>query len=341
MNYKQKLTIIFFIIIFSLSLYISGIYSIPSLVFSLFFYSILTYILYWIYKKIFDKNFIFFDKKNYKYFLKEFLYKISSLFILLILIIWGFSYYQNEFSPAKMPIYTLTNWEKTVVFQTMSHIWTPNFYESVKQNIINLKNNWYVLYFEWVRPGNEENHKAFNKALWVKLDEKTYLNMSKLYWLVNQDNEIFLGLVNDLDYNVDISIDEIMEKYENLKQKKSLQNRIYNEPIDINDLIIKELSKLNQKELKLFRYINKSFVNMIIKSEKIQKIIQDNFANKELFEIILNKRNEIVAEKIIFSNDKKIITIYWMLHFNGIFEILKQHDIRWRITQIDYLYPLK
>lgn len=341
MKKKQKLTITFFIIIFAGSFYISWILSIPSLVFSLAFYSILTYILYWLYKKILDKNFIFLSKQNYKIFLNEFLYKVSSLIILLVFTIWSFAFYQNEINPAKMPIFTLSNWDKTVVFQTMSHIWSLDFYNNVKNNISNLKKNWYVLYFEWVRPWSEENHDNFNKALWVKFDEKTYENMSKLYWLVNQDNEMFLWLENDLDYNVDISIDEVMEKYGNIKKASWVENRSYQTPIDAWELIINELSRLRENELKVLRYINKSFVNMIVKSEWLQKAIQDNFANKELFEVILNERNKVIADKIINSDDKQIITIYWMLHFSWVFDLLKQNDIKWQIKKIDYLYPIQ
>ncbi|MDD5770037.1 MAG: hypothetical protein PHE25_03650 [Candidatus Gracilibacteria bacterium] len=213
MNYKQKLTIIFFITIFCLSFYISGIYAIPSLVFSLFFYSILTYILYGMYKKLIDKSYLFFSVENYKTFLNIFLYKVSSLMMALIIIIGGFSYYENEITPAKIPTFTISNGDKTIVFQAMSHIGTPNFYEKIKENIIKLKKDSYVLYFEGVRPGTKENQESFNKALGVKLDSKTYENMSKLYGLINQDNHLFLGLVNDKDYNVDVSIDDIIGEY--------------------------------------------------------------------------------------------------------------------------------
>ena len=340
MTNKQKLTLIFFIIIFWLNFYISSIFSWINLVFLIAFYSILFYILYGIYKKIFTKDFVFFSGKNYNIFLKEFLYRISSLFIALIVIIWWFSYYQNEINPAKMPEFSITNWEKTIVFQSMSHIWTPKFYQKVKENIKTLKENNYVLYFEWVRPWSEKSHEIFNKALWIKFDKNTYSQMSKLYWLVQQENELFLGLVNDLDYNVDISIDEIIKYYEDLKIQNNIY-RTYKTPIDVNQMIIQELSKLNDKELKILRYINKSFVNMIIKNKNLQKIIYDNFTNKELFEIILNKRNEIIAKKIINSPDKNIVMIYGMLHFDWIFDILKQHDIRWKIIKINYLYPLK
>ncbi len=341
MNYKQKLTILFFIIIFWINFYISWVYSVVNLVFLIAFYAILIYPLYWIYKKIIINDFIFFSRKNYKIFLREFLYRIASLFTLLLIFIWSFSIYQNEINPSRMATYTITNWDKIIVFQTMSHIWTSGFYNKVKENIKKLKENWYVLYFEWVRPGSEENHEAFNKALWLQLDKDTYSNMSKLYWLESQNNEIFLNQVNDKDYNIDVSIDDIIQEYKKLKIKNNVENRTYNEPLDANKLIVEELSKLNEKEKIILRYINKSFVNMIVKSENLQTLIQNEFANKELFDVILNKRNEVVAKKIISSEDKKIVMTYWMLHFNWILNILKENDIRWHITKIDYLYPLK
>lgn len=341
MNYKQKLTIIFFIIIFSWSFYISWIYAIPSLVFSLTFYSILIYFLYGLFKKIKDRNFKILDLKNYKQYLNEFLYRVSSLIIAFVVIIWWFTFYQNDINPAKMPIYEISNWDKTVVFHAMSHIWTPAFYQKVKENIKKLKSEWYILYFEWVKPWSKENHENFNKALWVKLDSKTYENLSKLYWLVNQNNEIFLNQVNNKDYNVDVSIDEIMEKYKKLKVKNWKQNRVYKDPVDIDKIIINELAKLRENELKVLRYINKSFINLIIKNDDLQTSIQTEFANKELFDVILNERNKIIADKIITSQDKKIVATYWLLHFAWIFELLKQNDIKWKITKIDYLYPIK
>lgn len=341
MNIKQKLTILFFIIIFIWNFYISWIYAIPNLIFSLAFYSVLIYFLYWLFKKIKDRNFKILNFKNYKIYLNEFLYRVSSLIIILIIIIWWFSFYQNDINPAKMPVYEISNWDKTVVFHTMSHIWTKKFYDQVKENIKKLKLNWYVLYFEWVKTWSKENNENFNKALWIKLDNKTYENISKLYWLINQDNSLFLNQVNNKDYNIDISIDDIMEKYKILKNKNWNQNKIYKEPIDVNNIIINELVKLKENELNMLKYINKSFINLIIKNDNLQSIIQNNFVNKELFDVILNERNKVIAEKIISSEDKKIISIYWLLHFKWIFELLKQKDIKWKIIKIDYLYPTK
>ncbi len=341
MQKKQILTLVILLLIFLWSYFISWIYSVINVSVTLFIYSLFLYIFYWWYKKIKEKNYNFFSLEHYSIFLNIFLYRISSLFLVALIFIWWFSYYQNEVSPAKMPIYTLSNGEKTIIFHWMSHIGTENFYNQVKENIKKYKEDGYVYYFEGVRPGSQENHEAFDKALGVKFDETTYQNMSKLYGLVNQNNELFLWLINNLDFNVDISIDDVMEKYESIKSKAWISNRNYNAPLDAGELIGNELSKLTPRELTILRYINKSFINMIVKSEWLQQSIQNNFSNKELFAVILDERNKVIAEKIISSQDTKIIMTYWLLHFEWIFQLLKQHDIKWKIEKIDYLFPLK
>ena len=341
MNYKQKITLILFLLIFIWSFFISWIYWITSLVFSLAFYSIILYFIIYSFKKLKIKNLQIFNYLNYKIFLKNFLYRVSILITLLIIIIWWFAYYQNEISPAKMPIYYLSNWEKNLVFYSMSHIGTKSFYEWVRNKIIEKKEKDYVLFFEWVRPWSIENHEKFNKAIWVEFDEKLYENFSKLYWLVHQDNNMFLWLVNNLDFNIDVSLDDIIQYYEEKKELENKTSREYSSPINISDQILSQVSLLRENELRLLRYINKAFISIIIKSENLQNTIKNNFWNKELFSVILDKRDKVIAEEIIKSEYQNIIATYWLLHFMWIFELLKKNDIRWQIKKIEYTYPLK
>lgn len=340
MQKKQIFTLIWLVTIFLWSFYVSWIYSIINLSFTLFLYSIFTYLLYGIYKKFKDPSHKFFSFYNYHIFLNLFLYRVTTMLITLVVIIWWFSYYQNEFSKAKMPIYTITNGEKQIVFHAMSHIGSKNFYAQIKESIKKYKENGFVYYFEWVKPGSKENHEAFDKALGVTFNEKTYENMSQLYGLVNQNNQDFLWLVNDLDFNVDISIDEIMEKYSSIKSEAWISNRSYNPPLDAWELIDNELKGLTPRELTILRYVNKAFINIIVKSHKTQETLQNNFSNKELFKVILDERNKVIADKILTWEDKKIIMTYGLLHFEWIFNILKQNSLKWRIEKIDYLYPL-
>lgn len=306
---------------------------------TIFLYSILFYLLRSIFNKIKDKNYDIFSKENFIKYVWYFVQRLLMLILVLIWILTTFSFYNNEISPAKMPIYKLTNWEKEVVFIWMSHIWTKDFYLKVKDTVKNLKKDWYILYFEWVKPWSEENTKKFNHAIWFEFDQNTYKDLSKLYWLVNQNNEDFLWLVNNKDKNVDISIDEIIKLYDWKNNNSKITNS--KELINISKNVEVTLNKLNNTQLEIFRYINKSFVNLIIKNENIQNNIQNNFANKNLFDVILHNRNEVLSKEIIQSSDKKIVITYWLLHFNWVFELLKKDNLKWRIEKIDYNYPLK
>lgn len=238
-----------------------------------------------------------------------------------------------------MPRITISNGEKTVEFQAMIHIGRKEFYEEVKSHIYTLKENGFVLFFEWVKPGSEENMDNFDKALWVQFTPDLYENFSKLYGVTFQDNSDFLWLVNNLDFNVDLSIDEIMSYYD-AKQDKSEMVGLPKEAQDINGLLLDKLATLNEKELQILIYVNKAILNAIIKSDGAKNSIIANFANKDLFDIILHKRNDVVSEAIIESEYKKIVITYGLLHFEWILKNLQKNDPSWKIIKTEYLYPI-
>lgn len=167
-----------------------------------------------------------------------------------ILLFGGFLYFQNEVFPAKLPLYTLSNGEKTLKFQTMSHIASQKFYMQVHNTILLEKKQGFVLFYEGVREGSPENQKDFDAALGIKFDSTLYENFSKLYGVVAQDNTLFLGLENTKDYNVDISLDEVMILYraKNPEIKKSLLFE-HPEVQDINTHVIEALAGLSQKQI--------------------------------------------------------------------------------------------
>jgi len=338
---KNLIYYISIILIISISFYVSWFIWLSKLIFFIFIYWTIFYFFYIFYKKY--KNPLTplsGGKLNYKNYLINFIKKWSLSFVIIVLIIGLFWYYQNNYSPAKMTEYTISNWKKTVVFQEMAHIWSKNFYEKIKQNLINYKKDWFVYFFEWVKPGTSENMKKFNEAIWIDFNKDLYKNFSKLYWVDFQDNSIYYNLVNNLDFNVDVDIDWIMEEYEKGQtQGLPLQKKCRGEPcvhpdseiIDINTEIINKLSELNEKELSVLRFVNKAILSALIKNDKAQSLISDNFANKALFKIILDWRNKILSDEIIKSKYSKIYITYWKLHFNWVLKLLQNNDKNWKI----------
>jgi len=276
-------------------------------------------------------------------FIQYFLYRVSILMIIVTITLWSLAYFFNEIFPAPMPEYTISNWTKVVKFQAMSHIWTQKFYDQIRNNIIKHKKDWWIYFFEWVKPWTKESEEKFNKAIWIQFDDELYKNFSKLYWVVNQDNKDFLWLVNDLDYNIDLNMDEIVKLYEEKINKKEDPSDIFENklPLDANKVILETLAELNDRQLKILVYINQAILNFIIWNDTTQDFLTNNFANTDLFDVILGKRNEVLSEAIINSKSNNIYITYWLLHFDWVMEMLVENDSKWQVINENNLYPIK
>jgi len=256
---------------------------------------------------------------------------------LLVFILWGFAYYNNEVKPAPMPNITLSNGEKTVIFQAMSHVGTRNFYDTVINDIKEKKTNGYVYFFEWVQGGTEENTEKFDKAIWIKFDKNLYKNFSKLYWVVYQDNSEFLWHINNLDFNVDLTIDEIIEHYE----EWWVDDTGATTPMDVNEEILNTLAELNDKQLKVLVYINQAILNFLIKSDWLRDIITEHVWNAKLFDVILNKRNDVLANAVIQSEYDEIYVTYGLLHFEWVLKLLQEDDVNWKEVERFNYFPIQ
>lgn len=243
-----------------------------------------------------------------------------------------------------MPQYILKSDEKTLVFQGMSHVASEAFYQEVREDIRKAKENNYVLFFEGVRPGSKKNKEKFDQALWVSLTPETYEILANLYGVVSQDNESFLGIENNKDFNVDLDINQIVEIYEaktseNPKEESMTQSgsqqentTIYN----IDDTALKSLEDLNPRELFIMRYFNQSIMNFMIKHASVRDFVLSLVGKEDIFSVILDERNKHLAKEIINSEETKIFIIYGLMHFEWVYEILLQSWENWEIISTKY-----
>lgn len=334
MNLKLIFSAIILFIFSAIAYYLNNIVWVLDFLVSIWLYTILFYTFHIIWKSIQKKEIT--DSILY---MKNFIFRISIFILVTTSILWWLTYLSNEIYKAKMPEYTISNWEKTVKFQAMVHIGSESFYNQVKENLKKYKEEGWVYFFEWVKPWTQENMSAFNDAIWIEFDTDLYENFSKLYWVTFQDTESFLWIVNDLDFNVDVDIDEIIRLY---KEKNTIEenNKPYSPPIDANKEILNTLSNLNERELKILVYLNQAILNLIIWSDSLQWTLSENFNNKNLFDVILNWRNKVIVDEIQKSEYKKIYITYWLLHFKWVLAWLQEQDPRWQIIETKYLYPI-
>lgn len=296
-------------------------------------YLLIFYVLYFWFKKIFKKEYM--DLKDFSAY---FIYRVSWFLVSITLLLWTFVYYYNNVSPFALKTHYMTNGEQEIVFQEMMHIGLPPYFEAVKENLKEHKENGFVLYFEGVKPWvREDASEKFNKAMWFEFDENLYANLSKLYGLEEQKNEDFLGIVNDKDFNVDISMDDIISEYEKIEDREQHES---GEVIDINSEIVAGMAELSDRELLVFRHLNRAMMNFIYNTEAFSGAIKDNFTNRALFEVILDRRNDNLVDWILNNGHDKIFITYWGLHFEWVMKLLKENDPRWKVTKEEYLYPI-
>ncbi len=239
-----------------------------------------------------------------------------------------------------MPQFTISNWQKTVVFQAMSHIARQEFYDDVQNEIRDFKTASWVLFFEWVKEWTKESSEKFDQALWVNFTPDLYKNMSKLYGVTFQDNSKLLWLVNNLDFNVDLTLDEVVRIYEEKVKIWTWSKNKSNEVINASDEILAKLSELNDKELKILVYVNQAILNVIIKNDDKMKELVSNFWNPDLLDVIIEERDKNLAENIVKSEYDKIFITYWLLHFDWVLKLLQATDPNWKIITTKELYPI-
>ncbi|MBS9775455.1 TraB/GumN family protein [Candidatus Gracilibacteria bacterium] len=313
------------------SFYLGGFQSLGSMIISLCVYTIIFYLLKYFWKKIRKQ-----EVPDSRIFIQNFWFGISIFLSFIVVCIAGISYQANEVSPSKLDQYTISNGEKTVIFQSMMHIGREGFYKEIQQELTQAKKNGYVYFYEGVRPGKKENHKKFNEALGLQFDANLYKNISKMYGMTYQTPQMFLGLVNNLDFNIDTNIDEIMNEYEKITKGKTIEKQ---ESFDANKEIETVLNTLTPRELEVFQYINKALLNTLFSNEEIFKNLQIQ-GNKYLFDVILDKRNEHLVQEIIKSEHKKIFVTYGALHFDGVLKMLQKNDKNWKIINTKPFYPV-
>lgn len=335
MNWKKHIaTGIFWTTIMILTWYIGSHLSPVYLMISVAFYASISYCIYRLWKYIRRKTALSF----FEYIL-YFLNKSALSLTIIALIVGSFLYYHNSIAPASMPSYTITNGEKTIIFQTMIHIATPEFYEKVEQNIYDAKSEGYVYFYEGVGPWSPESNQKFNQAIGVDFDAELYDSFSKLYWVVAQDQNDFLGIYNNLDFNVDMNLDEIIAIYES--KKTSSQTRAT--PVSTTDLttdIVSTIERLNDRQLSILIYINQAILNAFTKHDGLRNTIISAMWSQDIFWVILDDRDQLLAESIASSPYDKIFITYGLLHFKWVFEQLKDNDPRWEIVDTQLLFPI-
>jgi len=186
--------------------------------------------------------------------------------------------------------------KKSVHFIDMIHLGQQEFYDNVAQEVKKYKKDGYVLFYEWIdyETADTLTLRKTKKIVGMIPSKKGYslmINKIDVEGVVFQENDQFMNQVNSLDFNVDVTPQELILEYE----------KRHGEIL------------LNNEDLQVPLYGDFNFNN-----------------DKNVMDLILNYRNKIVAERIQNSKYDKIIVMYGADHRKGIVEELQKLDVNWK-----------
>jgi len=296
-------------------------------------YILFFYIVYLWWKKIRKKEHL--GLEQWLYYIA---YRLACFMILFVSVFSVFCYYHLKVKPLTMPLYTITNWTKTVQFQSMMHIGSQNYYDNVFDTMMSYLDNGYVLFYEWVKwLDNQENSQKFDTIMKFNFDDKLYDNMSKIYGLVMQDNSRYIDAAGEKAVNADVDLSYVIDKYEE-KYGKILVSENGEGIIDISSLLTERINSLNDRQMSLLRIINKSMISFMLKNDYTSEAITKGLGMEDVIDVILQERNKVIADKLVNSDYDKIYIMYGKWHFKWVLALLQEKDSNWKlIWQKDYL----
>ena len=267
-------------------------------------------------------------------------FRYSTLFFLLLTTLLGsMLVYYNEISPATLSLYTITNGDKTVQFQSMSHIATPAFYKQVASRVQAARGSGATIFFEGVRVEKENTLKDFQKALGFELKDDTYEKLAHFVGLTAQNSEN-TGIHKEVDKNIDVNLEDIMAWY----KKKASEKNVYQTqlqtttPANVEDLLQEAQKTLTPPQRSFLSYVVRGIANSSLDTFSDEASMK-NFGKEAILSTIIEERNKIVADAIIKSKEKKIFVLYGALHFSGIYELLSKNDSNWHIVREELSLP--
>jgi hypothetical protein len=204
-----------------------------------------------------------------------------------------------------VPVAELSNKEKVVAFIPMHHVGKPGFYDGVKEIVGHYKAEGFVVYYEGVQLiasmdsiTQDSYDRKLRKMIGVTIDTNGYAHYfhdkGLFKGLIDQPRYHKLG-VDSNDVNVDVVKYKLVDAYEEKFGK-----------IELTDI---------DKRLRLVEGYPPSY----------------KLPMKKVRTIILDYRNQNLANYIQHSRDKRIVVIYGEEHLKGTYKLLKELDRSWKL----------
>lgn len=267
----------------------------------------------------------------------EILHSTKRITIAVLAIIFSFlliSYLLGLFSTTQVNRYTLTNGEKTIIFQEMRHIARGSFYENVHNHILEKKDKGYLYLYEGIFDIENAGQYYSNVDIVFTGDKimKQPINIG----------DISKNAINaDIVYSViDQKIEEKIKEKNKEIEKENKNRLIKKETISFFDTDFGK-SLREGMQIDMIAYTEKKLYSIRF-LDNLKNKYGISLQNTDGFDdfVIIDKRNAKVIEEVYNSNVNNIYIQYGQDHFKGILKLLKEKDPKWNIINIEKINVL-
>lgn len=290
--------------------------------------------------------------KNYLKEFGRFVFKslmITCFYISLFIIPIGISAYQNGWiDKSYEDQYLLTDGNKTVVFQGMTHIGLKSFYHDVGKEMTEYRNNGYQIMLEGFGhsgisplPKEDANYlvesdkfEDYKKRYYKMINKDDLINNNDIKYINQQF--ILTSYLNYSDEYIDIDKETVSKLLSSNKisksasQNETAKNNYLNKAGDHSEPLARLYGK--EKFYILMRNIGNSFFIQFGRNyiDPIMAKFDDSMNLRKV--ITIEERDKHLAISIINSKSNNIYITYGSAHFKGVLENLQKMNPYWKIV---------
>lgn len=242
---------------------------------------------------------------------KNLFFKLSlaSMFVIALSIIFTFIVY-NVITPIGATKFTISDGNKTIVFQGLIHRGTGKYYSEIHKDIINKRKDGFAIVREGI------NDKPFTHYNNIDTCDISYNKK-----IIVQP--VCIGQLSINDYNFDINNNDIENYFNNLDSSNDFVDEIVEES---------ESRKDNTDDIK----IRNGLVNLSIKYLISNGKIEENSMKHQ--DLIIDVRDEKLHKNIVMIPNDKVYILYGLAHFQGLYQRLKLENTNWKIISKEFIY---
>jgi hypothetical protein len=266
--------------------------------------------------------------------------------------VWYLAFWVQS-GPTAVPLATLSNGQKTVVFQGMQHVGSEDFYKSVVFDLEQALADGYTLFYEGVTPvdGRPDLTDWFNEALRGTKQDLSggYKRMAEQCGLSFQLNyfdpiKADMAIHPSRHVTADANFLEMKTEYERLMRevpgfaaamaaKAAKAKQAKSDSGDPFDGLLEYLAQATPEQKKLAGIVCRGVLGMAVSGALGA---ENDPANR----IIVDFRNKTLARFVAESTSDRIYITYGAAHFPGFFAELQKRDPKFAIRSVKGVRPM-